>query len=196
MMLLPRYPSRLSYVSTGRLDFHLSRYRSFSAGNENNQELVVFTTDPRTKTATISFNSPTTYNALTLEMGFSFRDQLQSLTKELLDETSSKSKEIHGISVINPFSIFTYFHATFLTNFLRLCLLISTDCYWIRKSILSRWRLLLAENIERQPYSLKRRHYVHILHKLSSPNPPSPYPNNCCASRADDWSCSVYSSGL
>lgn len=100
MLSISRNSPFTSCVRLGRLGIHLSKTRSFSNSvDASSQKLVLFTQDPSTKTATISFNSPSTYNALTLGMGFAFRDQLQTLTKDLLDETSSKSNEIHALIV-------------------------------------------------------------------------------------------------
>ena len=97
MSVLPKCSSYFRPVRLHRSP--RSTFRLFSSGNENSQKLVVLTQDPETKTATITLNSPSTYNALTLEMGFSFRDHIQNLTKELLDETSSKSNEIHSLII-------------------------------------------------------------------------------------------------
>jgi len=99
MWNLVRNPPRSSIIASQRVEHHLSRNNRFSSLTVKNEKLVLLTTDPVTKTATISFNSPSTYNALTLEMGFAFRDQLESLTKELLDEKSSKSNDIHALIV-------------------------------------------------------------------------------------------------
>lgn len=61
----------------------------------NNDELVLFSLDEKTKVATLTLNSPATFNALTVEMGEAFQD---IVTKQLIP--GLKSGDINANSLV------------------------------------------------------------------------------------------------
>ena len=81
--------------------------RSFSSHKETDQNgnsLVTFTHDPNEKIGYITLNSPSTYNALSEEMGHEFESLIGQLTSKLNDqkeEQSSQNNEESSIKNIN-----------------------------------------------------------------------------------------------
>jgi enoyl-CoA hydratase len=61
-------------------------HRSFSSSDS--KSLVKFEHDPKTKIGTLTLNSPSTYNALTVEMGREFKALVQSIDEQLNDPKS------------------------------------------------------------------------------------------------------------
>lgn len=80
-----------------------------TSSSKTDESLVSFTHDPKTNVGVITLNSPSTYNALSVEMGNEFETLIHKLTKQLneyehLNANESQSQQEQQQEQSNPFN--------------------------------------------------------------------------------------------